>query len=163
MIKKFYPGLIFVIILLTSCGFHLRNIQETPKWLNNIAIIVHNAHDPIKDFLEEQSKNHHIKINLEASNANYWLIIEDNNFQQNISSISSSTTARQYQLIYSVRFKLQQKTGKELISSRQIIINKQITINGNHILGSTNELEHSKLEMQSEAANQIIDSLGSVL
>ena len=79
--------------------------------------------------------------------------------QQTISSVSSSTTPRQYQLIYTVHFKLQQANGEEVIPTAYIVVTRQITINSNRILGSNDEEEHSKSEMRQDAVIQIINRL----
>lgn len=147
------------ILLLTGCGFHLRGVLDMPRWLNNVAIEVQNAHRDLGPLLSDQLNAYRINICSDPSLADYWLIIEQDEFQQNISSISSSTTPRQYQLIYTVRFKLQRAKGKEILPSCTVVITRQITLNSDRILGSTYEAEQSKKEMQRDAAIQIIDRL----
>lgn len=155
-------SLVWALLLLTGCGFHLRGMIDMPKWLNNVTIVVQNAHRDLEPFLNEQLKAYHINVCPEPATAEYWLVIEQDNFRQQISSISSSTTPRQYQLIYTVHFKLQQAKGKEIRPSSQVVVTRQITLNSNRILGSTNEEDQSKTEMQRDAAMQIIDQLGRV-
>lgn len=145
--------------LLTSCGFHLRGMVEMPQWLNNISIVMQNAHRELEPLLSAQLQAYGIRVNPDPSTATYWLIIEQDDFQQQITSISSSTTPRQYQLIYTVRFKFQRAKGQEIMPSKQVVVTRQITINSDRILGSTNEEEQSKLEMERDAAIQIIARL----
>lgn len=147
---------------LTGCGFHLRGMLDMPQWLNNVSIVIQNAHRDMEQRLNEQLSAYHINVCPDPALANYWLIIEQDSFQQQISSISSSTTPRQYQLIYTVHFKLQRAKGKEIIPNGQVVVTRQITLNNDRILGSTDEEEQSKSEMRRDAAIQIIDRLSRV-
>lgn len=158
-ISRFSGVVLAFVVLLTGCGFHLRGMHEMPRWLNNVTVVIQNANRDMEPFLNEQLKAYHINTCSDASLAEYWLIVEQDNFRQQISSISSSTTPRQYQLIYTVLFKLQRAKGKEIMPLRQVVVTRLITLNSNRILGSTNEEDQSKTEMQRDAAIQIIDRL----
>lgn len=150
------------LLLLTACGFHLRGMIDMPQWLNKITIVIQNANHDLEPLLNTQLKAYSIQVCPDPSLADYWLIIEQDNFQQHVGSISSSTTPRQYQLIYTVQFKLQRAKGQEILPTTQVVVTRQITINSNRILGSTHEEDQSKSEMRREAAIQIIDRLSRI-
>jgi LPS-assembly lipoprotein len=150
---------VVLTLLLNGCGFHLRGMVDMPKWLNNVAIFVQPAQRELEPLLQSQLQSYKIQVISDPTIANYWLIVENDNFQQNISSISSSTTPRQYQLVYTVRFKLQRADGEEIIPPKSIAISRQITINSNRILGSNDEEESFKIEMKRDAATQIINRI----
>ncbi len=160
LIGRFY--LIFALLLTASCGFHLRGVLDMPRWLNNVTIEIQNAHRHMGSLLSDQLRAYHINVIPDPSLADYWLIIAQDDFQQQISSISSSTTPRQYQLIYTVQFKLQRAKGKEVMPLSKVVVTRQITLNSDRILGSTNEEDQSKQEMRRDAAIQIIDRLSRV-
>lgn len=151
-----YFSLLLLTLALCGCGLHLRGMVDTPRWLNNVAIIIEPGQRDLGALLKEQLQSYHIQINDDPAIATYWLIIESDVYQQDISSVSSSTTPRQYQLIYTVRFKLQQAKGPLIMPSNQISVTRQITINSNRILGSNEEEALFKQEMQTDAAIQII-------
>lgn len=130
-----------------------------PRWLNHVSIVIQNANRDLEPLLKNQLKAYSITTVDDPAKAVYWLIIEQDNFEQQIASISSSTTPRQYQLIYRVYFKLQRVKGQEIISSNRVIVTRQITLNSDRILGSTNEEEQSKNEMRRDAVIQIIERL----
>ena len=156
--------LLLTTILLAGCGFHLRGMvdRESIRWLNNVAIVIQQAHRDLEPLLREQLKAYNIGVNADPAFANYWLIIENETIEQNITSISSSTTPRQYQLIYTVQFKLQQTKGAEILPISQIVVNRQITLNSNRILGSNDEEELQKEEMRRDAAIQILNRLSKI-
>lgn len=145
-------------LFLTACGFHLRGMVNMPHNLNDVSIVVQNAHRDLAPLLEKQLQAYHIRTTSVAS-AQYLLIIEQDEVHQQITSISSSTTPRQYELIYALTFKFQQVKGRELLPSNQIVITRETTLNSNRILGSTSEMELLNRDMRREAVTQIIDRL----
>ena len=148
-----------LLMLISGCGFHLRGMVDVPVWLNNVAIIVQQGHRDLAPLLKDQLQAYKVHVNADPSTAAYWLIIEYDSTQQQITGISSSTTPRQYQLIYTLRFKLQRAKGKEITPSNQITVTRQVTINGDRILGSNDEEGLLKAEMRRDAAIQIINRI----
>ena len=147
--------------LLASCGFHLRGMVDGDSigWLNNVAIIIQQAHRDLEPLLKEHLKAYHLQVNPDPAQANYWLILDNETMAQNITSISSSTTPRQSQIIYTVQFKLQQAKGVEMIPYTRIVVSRQVTLNSNRILGSNDEEEQQKDEMRRDAVIQILNHL----
>jgi LPS-assembly lipoprotein len=160
--QKIIVPIIF-LVLISGCGFHLRGFVDMPRWFNKVAIIVQQGHRDIAPLLHKQLQAYNIEVTDEPSAAPYWLIIQSDNMQENISSVSSSTTPRQYQLVYTLRFKLQKANGVEIIPASQIIVTRQITINSDRILGSTDEEELQKSEMRRDAVIQIINRISQKL
>ena len=152
-------GLLFALLFLTGCGFHLRGVTDIPEWLTNVAVIVQQGHKDLATLLKERLKAYHIAICDELNRATYWLIILHDHFEQHIMSVSSSTTPRQYQLIYTVQFKLQSRLSGEVIPTTQIAVTRQLTVNSDRILGSNDEEERFKTEMRREAVVQILDRI----
>jgi len=143
--------------LLSACGFHLRGIGDFPTWLRpKVAIILENETHDWEAQLKPLLSAGDIKVTSDPKQASYWLIIEKEKLDQNIASVSSSSTPRQFQLRYSVTFRLETDQGKILIPSRSVVVNRPLTINNERILGSRNEAEKLKLEMKHDAAIQII-------
>lgn len=161
--QLFYRQLILSALLfsLIGCGFHLRGIlnPDSLQWLNNVAIIIKQAHKDIEPFLKEQLNAYHVQVVTEPTHSKLWLIIDHETLQQNISSISSSTTPRQYQLNYSITFSLQRSDGTEIIPPKKIVLFRQITLNSNRILGSKDEEAIETREMRRDATFQILNRL----
>ncbi len=164
-----YPNRLFYftlqalfLIFISGCGFHLRGKVDVPTWFNNVAIIKGQTHNDLASLLRMELQSQHIQVNSSESSADYWLILESDNVQQHITSVSSSTTPRQYQLIYTVHFKLQQRNGRDIIPEATLMITRQLTINGNRILGSNEEEELLKAEMRRDAVIQIMNRISQV-
>ncbi len=151
--------LTLLICMLTSCGFHLRGYTSLPKWLDNVYIINKSGHRTLIFYLEKQLDAYGITLSENPKDADYWLEIKNTSFQQNIVSVSSSTTPRQYQLIYHVSFKLISSKGKEIMPLQELSVGRQVTINNNRILGSNYEEELTKKEMMRDAAYLILNRI----
>lgn len=159
--RLLYRLLILTTFALAGCGFHLRGMVDADsiRWLNSVAIVIQQAHRDLEPLLRNQLKAYEIKVTSDPALAQYWLIIEQEDMQQNISSISSSTTPRQYELTYTLVFKLQRAKGAEIIPSNPVVITRQITLNSDRILGSKDEAELQKTEMRRDAVIQILNRL----
>ncbi len=157
MAKSLALGLI--IALLTSCGFHLRGLADLPSWLNQVAIIIQNANRDLEPLLNDQLQAYNITISTNARHARFFLTIEQDDYQQQITNVSASTAPRQYQLIYRVHFSLSNNKGELILPPRFVVITRYLTINNDRILGSTAEENLLKAEMRRDAAMQIINLL----
>lgn len=148
---------IFLSLLLAGCGFKLRGSVDMPLWLNHVAIILKEGHRDLVPMLKDQFQAYNRVIEANPSNANYLLIIERDSFAQQITSVSASTTPRQYQLIYTVQFSLISKQGAPIISSKTVTVTRQLTVNNDRILGSDSESVMVHAEMRRDAAMQMIN------
>ena len=156
--KKYFIPLI-LILCLSACGFHLRGLIDVPEWLNNVSIISKDGNKELASILKSQLEGYKIKVNPDPIRANYWLIINKSNLQQQIISIGASTNPRQYQLILTIEFMLQTSKGQLIKAPRLISVSRQLTVNNDRILGSNDEERVLVSEMRKDAVIQIINRL----
>lgn len=128
-----------------------------PRWLNHIAVILEQSQRDLGPILVESLQSYHLTIESSPAAAQYWLIIQHDNLQKQIASISSSTTPRQYELIYTVQFTLVRAKGPEIIPPSTVTVTRQVTINSDRILGSNQEEGLLIHEMLRDAATQIMN------
>lgn len=151
---------LLAMVCLLGCGFHLRGFITMPSKLRNVAIIVDNVNRDVAPMLKEQLNAYRIVVPEDPEDAEYWIILEQDVEEQHITSVSSSTTPRQYQMNYQLTFKFQEAHGKEIIPSTPVTATRQLTINSNRILGSNYEENTLKHEMRKDTVTQIIDRIG---
>lgn len=130
-----------------------------PRWLNHVAIIVEQGHHDLAPYLVEYLRTYNLIVEASSDAAQYWIIVERDNLQEQITSVSSSTTPRQYELTYTVQFKLIKAKGREIMPTSTISVTRQATINSNRILGSNQEQALLVDEMRHEAAVQIMNRI----
>ncbi len=153
-------ALIFCCFFLMGCGFHLRGLPSDSVWIHQVQVMNPKAHPLLASIINKQLKA--FGLQSQPLKPSLWLTITKETLTQEISSVSSSTTPRQYQLIYSVEFNAQQKNGKMLLPNTLISSTRQLTINSNHILGSNDEAEHLKNEMRQDIALQMLRRLNRI-
>jgi LPS-assembly lipoprotein len=128
-----------------------------PRWLNHVAVIVEQTNRDLQPFIIESLQSYHITVDENPAEAQYWLILQKDTLTEQIVSVSSSTTPRQYELTYTVQFKLVHARGAEIIASSHISVTRQATINSDRILGSNQEEAILVNEMRHDAAIQIMN------
>ncbi|OGV31773.1 MAG: hypothetical protein A3E88_03795 [Legionellales bacterium RIFCSPHIGHO2_12_FULL_35_11] len=145
--------------LLISCGFKLQGMTDMPKWFNYVTIVNQNMTADLQPIIKERLKAYKICVCSDIKKAKYLLILEEDNFSEQITSVSSSTTPRQYQMTYGVKYKVEEANGKDIIPTNSAVVTRQFTINSNRILGSDFEGDLLKREMYSDAVTQILDHI----
>ena len=153
--------LTIALLLLSSCGFHLRGLADIPDWLNNIAIIVDNGNRELEPLLNAQLQSYHVRVSPSKTKAQYWLVIENDSFQKQITNVSASTTPRQYLLLYTVQFSLIKNKGETILSNNTVSVNRQFTLNNDRILGSDYEEITFKREMERDAVSLILSRVST--
>ncbi|ARB93829.1 LPS assembly lipoprotein LptE [Legionella longbeachae] len=150
-------GIITVALIsfLPACGFHLRGVSNVPSWLNNIALISENNDKQFISIIESRLEGSKIQIN-EPSHAQYWLLINEVNLQQQIISVGASTNPRQYTLTLTVIYILKTRKGQELTPPSRVSVSRQLTLNNDRILGSKDEESILIGEMKQDAVTQIL-------
>jgi LPS-assembly lipoprotein len=150
---------LMLVLLLSACGFHLRGMIDIPKWLNNVALITENDDKLFLSLLKAQLEGYSIQVNPDPGQAQYWLIINQIDLQQQIVSVGASTNPRQYILTLAVEFMLQTRKGEVIKPARKIIVSRQLTVNNDRILGSNDEERILVGEMKRDAVMQMINLL----
>lgn len=127
-----------------------------PTSFKNVIIIKEAVHPDLATFLEARFLGYHIAVLKEPKNADYTLVLEKEHIEQNITSVSASTSPRQYQIYYAVTYSLIAKKAPPIIASHTLILTRQVTINNDRILGSDYEESLILKEMRNDAAMQIM-------
>ena len=130
-----------------------------PSWLNRVAIVIQDGNMELVSLLKSQLEGYHIEVSPSINSAQYWLMINRVDLQQQIISVGASTNPRQYQLILTVSYMLQTSKGQIIKPAKQVVITRQLTINNDRILGSNYEEAVLVSEMRRDAVIQIINSL----
>lgn len=134
-----------------------------PDGLTRLAIVTEQAHRGLDIALTTQCTTWHLTCTASLTDAKYRLIIEKDAVVSQWTNISASTTPRQYELMYTVYFRLTDHTGRVLIPASAVRITRPLTINNDRILGSNAEERTMIREMQQDAARQIFSIMGVCL
>lgn len=144
------------LLYLSGCGFHLRGMQHLPASFQTVYISAAANQQHLLQTIEQEFKIYHVSVYPSQKNANIQIYIDDVQLNRQISNISSSTTPKQFQLYYTVKYHVINSNGENCIPHGQIAINRLVTMNYERLLGSNYEQDFFQEEMQTEAARQMV-------
>jgi LPS-assembly lipoprotein len=142
-----------------SCGFHLRGLSSIP--FESVYI---QASDPlvvldIKRRIQASSKT----IVLDSPNdSQATLHILNARKRKIILSVSGSGRVREFQLRYSISFKVTDKRGREVVPIGNIEIKRVLPFSDSAFLASQMEEKMLIKEMKKDAILKMMDRLGKI-
>ena len=146
-------------MVLLSCGFHLRGLSSIP--FESVYI---QASDPlvvldIKRRIQASSKT----IVLDSPNDSQAILhILNARKRKVILSVSGSGRVREFQLRYSISFKVTDKTGREVVPISNIEIKRVLPFSDSAFLASQMEEKMLVKEMKKDAILKMMDRLGKI-
>lgn len=151
--------ILFLTFLLASCGFHLRGQQSLPFE----SIVISPPGSALADALGQaiEAGSHAHVVNSPAKNS-YRLQILDETFDRVILSLDATGQVREYQLRYSVAFRLLDPKGNVLIPRSELSLSRLMSYNISEILAKESEAALLNRNMQSDAVFQIMRRLAAV-
>ena len=144
-------------MVLLSCGFHLRGLSSIP--FESVYI---QASDPlvvldIKRRIQASSKT----IVLDSPNDSQAILhILNARKRKVILSVSGSGRVREFQLRYSISFKVTDKTGREVVPISNIEIKRVLPFSDSAFLSAQMEEKMLVKEMKKDAILKMMDRLG---
>ena len=142
-----------------SCGFHLRGLSSIP--FESVYI---QASDPlvvldIKRRIQASSKT----IVLDSPNDSQAILhILNARKRKVILSVSGSGRVREFQLRYSISFKVTDKTGREVVPISNIEIKRVLPFSDSAFLSAQMEEKMLIKEMKKDAILKMMDRLGKI-
>jgi len=148
--------LIFSLLLLTSCGFHLRGSVALPHALSEIAVKDVSLNSDIAPELRHALKNAGVRVSNSAAIA---LLLRAEKYDKRVLSVDSVGRALEYGLSYRVRFSLKGEKGSVWISETTITQTRDLRFDATAVLGTAREEAQLKTEMRRDAVSQILRQL----
>lgn len=146
--------LIFTLLLLTSCGFHLRGSVELPPALSEIA--VKDGATDIAPELRHAMKNAGVLV---TDSALMVLQLRAEKYGKRVLSVDSVGRALEYGLSYSVRFSLKDEKGVTWMPEDSVTQTRDLRFDETAVLGTAREEAQLKTEMRRDAVLQILRQL----
>jgi len=149
---------VFTLLLLTSCGFHLRGSVVMPPALSDIA--VKGATTDIAPDLRLALKNAGVRV---TDSATMVLQLRAEQYGNRVLSVDTLGRAQEYGLSYTIRFSLKDtgegKNGVVWISDSAVTQIRDLRFDAAAVLGTANEQTQLNAEMRHDAVLQILRQL----
>jgi LPS-assembly lipoprotein len=148
--------LIPTLLLLASCGFHLRGSVALPPELSEIAV-----RDGVTDIAPDLRRALRNAGVLVADSASMVLQLRAEQYGKSVLSVDSLGRAQEYSLSYRVKFSLKDegKNGTVWISEETVTQIRDLRFDSTAVLGTSSEEAQLKTEMRRDAVSQILRQL----
>tara|TARA_Y100001936_G_scaffold250605_1_gene303789 strand:+ start:129 stop:653 length:525 start_codon:yes stop_codon:yes gene_type:complete len=157
IIKRLIAALSCLIIL--SCGFHLRGLSTLP--FETVYIKAPNTSTSL-DIKRRIQASSNATVVSSPDNAQVILQIIKENYRKIILSVSSKGRVREFQLRYTLSFRLINQEGQEISPATEIIIKQVLPFSDSAFLSSQREETMLHVQMKKDAILRLIYRLGKL-
>lgn len=148
-------------VLLVSCGFHLQGILPLAEPLKRLCLQTPDSYGYLARNLEQYLRMSGVELVSDPNLATATLQITADTNSQKLISVSSTKQTRQYNLIVTVNFQINDQKGRVILGSQSLTENRTITVQSSQILGSSNEANMFYQQMRRNLAYAIMNRIAS--
>lgn len=151
--------LVCLVGFLTGCGFQLRGDLELPEQMQVVYL---------RGIDRYSEQGQAIVIDLTAAgstvtefpaDATAVLGITYQNMERRVLSVDAAGKAKEYELIYTLRFLLEDEKGQVLVGEQQILQVRYFIFDAAGVLGKSEEEARLKQQMQKDAAARMLQRI----
>jgi len=146
-------------LVLLSCGFHLRGLSSMPFESLYIQASNPSVTIDIKRRIEASSKT---AILDSPKDAQAILVIQNAKLRKIILSVSGTGRVREYQLRYTISFRVNDQRGREIVPDTKVEVNRVLPYSDSAILSAGAEEKMLLRNMKKDALLKLMDRLGKV-
>lgn len=161
LLKLLKWSVIASVLLLSGCGFQLRNHLLITPALHTIHLKMALPYSGFCADLRQNFAALNICVVNNPCEAPITLHILSEKFREERVTISATSLLSQYLLSYSITYQLEKWDGRVLVAKRTISVVRNYTVNANQILGASNEIPLLRQDMRREIVYQLINQLNS--
>lgn len=156
---KIKYGLLIIPLLLSACGWQLRNAQVVPEDLGTLYISAHDPHSDLVNDLKRALNTFGVKVVDNPASANYSVVLVDFRRDQRTATVNSDARAAEFQLNEEVDFLILGADGTQIVPLSTASVERVYDFNERDVLASNNEGRLVFDEMRNELVRQILNRL----
>lgn len=153
---------LFLILMLSSCGFHPRQFEPLPSFMQPLYLDSHLPHGSFTRRLNNYLHLVGIKVAAHPDQATLYLSVLNEKMTTQQTSIGSSQLTQEHIARYFVTYTVKSPKGKTIIAPKTIHTQYQIITLPNEELTSSHKLDEARKTMQEELARQILFHLSTI-
>ena len=155
--------LIYVLLLTTACGFHLRGSQTAKINIDNLYINSASASSLAKEVKLQLSGTGNALAD-SAQNASFVITIKEESFEKSVLSVSPKTgKVEEYQMLLHAKMDLIKADGTFLLEDEKLTVIRYFAFDENAVLGEFAEESIIQEDLIRRAANQVIRRLQALI
>lgn len=152
---------LFCTLILSGCGFHLRQGQALPPILHNMYVQSVEPYGAFTLNLKETLRANDVTLAPSLKSSTATVDISNISFSHNSATAYSSAQANVYTFTLSVNFTVNTKSGKTLLHSQTVSATRSLTFSPNEVLESSNQVSTARQEMEQEVIVKILNILNA--
>lgn len=157
MNKTVYALFLMSLVLLSSCGFHLRGEIALPPLFDKVMLVDRGVADFVRPVQQALIEN---KATLVESSQDATAILSLLSKGVNRRAVAiRGKEVKEYELQISVSFVVHNQQGKQVGKAQTITSVRRYSYNSNRVLGSENEEAIISAEMREDIVHQIVRRL----
>jgi LPS-assembly lipoprotein len=161
MTARLPSALIVCTALLAGCGFQVRDAARLPPQMANTQMVIDDEFSTLARrvrLMLEQSGVHFVA----GDQASAVLEIPENQVVTEVLTIADNARVREYRVTHTVRFRLTDAGGKELIGWQTLRQAREISFDEQKILAASREQEYLRKDLAETLARLLVARLETI-
>jgi len=152
--------LMCLVFLASACGFQIREDAELPPEMSKTRMVVESENSTLARRVRVLLAQSGVSF-VSAEQATAFLEIPVNNVQTEVLTIGDNARVREYRVSHTVRFRLTDAKGKEIIPWQTMRQAREISFDEQEILATSREQEYLKQDLAESLSRQLVTRLES--
>ena len=155
------PLLLATTLLLTACGFQLRDSADLPAEMALTHMVVEDPYSPLARRVRTMLEQNGVRF-VGGSQATAVLEIPVNDVVTSVLTIADNARVREYRVSHTVQFRVVDAGGRELLGLQTLSQTREVSFDEQKILASSREQEYLKDDLADQLARLLVNRLGSM-
>jgi LPS-assembly lipoprotein len=145
-------------LVLSACGFQLRDTADLPSEMASTNLVIENEYSALARRLEVLLTQSGVEL-VGPDQATAILEVPVNRVVTDVLTIGDNARVREYRVSHTVEFQLLDAAGKELLSRQTLRQTREISFDEQEILGASREQEYLQKDLANLMARLILQRL----
>ena len=154
-------ALIAAGLLLAGCGFQLRDAARLPPEMASTQLVIGDEYSILARRVRVMLEQSGVRF-VPAGEASAILEIPDNQVVTEVLTIADNARVREYRVTHTVRFRLTDASGQELIGWQTLRQAREISFDEQKILAVSREEEYVKKDLAETLARLLVARLETI-
>lgn len=139
-------GICVLALTCSACGFQLRDAAELPPQMQRTQMVIDDPYSPLARTVRDMLTQSGVQF-VKGGEASAVLEIPVNDVVTEVLTIGDNARVREYRISHTVRFRLLDVTGQELIGWQTLRQQREISFDEQKILATSREQEYVKRDL----------------
>ena len=154
-------GLLLTALLGTGCGYQLRGAATLPPEMDKTRIVIDDEYSSLARRVRVMLERSGVEF-VTVDEASAILEIPENEIVTEVLTIADNARVREYRVTHTVKFRLTDDRGQELIGWQTLRQSREISFDEQRILASSREQEYLREDLAETMAQLLVARLESI-